>query len=80
MKMAFLRLLQKRENVLIISNIGYLSQDIKLTGNNFLQISLTPSVVNLDEVVVTGYTEQKVKEITGSISVVKPKDLVEVPS
>jgi hypothetical protein len=37
-------------------------------------------VVNLDEVVVTGYTEQKAKEVTGSISAVKPKDLVEVPS
>ena len=35
---------------------------------------------NLDEVVVTGYTSQKVKEITGSVAIVKPKELTAVPA
>jgi TonB-linked SusC/RagA family outer membrane protein len=67
-------------DVLVISNVGYLSREIKLTDSNFLEIALRPSLVNLDEVVVTGYTAQKVKEITGSVAVVKPKDLVAVPA
>ena len=73
-------MIAKQGDVLVISNVGYLTQEIKLTGNSFLHIALKPSLVNLDEVVVTGYTEQKAKEVTGSISAVKPKDLVEVPS
>jgi len=40
-----------------------------------IKISLAPSVANLDDIVVTGYTTQKVKEITGSVAIVSPKDL-----
>jgi len=70
----------KQGDLLVISNIGYLTREIKSGNDNFLQISLTPSLVNLNEVVVTGYTSQKIKEITGSVAVVKIKDLVAVPA
>jgi TonB-linked SusC/RagA family outer membrane protein len=75
----FFEIAAKPGDILVISNVGYLTQEIKLTGNSFLQIALRPSLVNLDEVIVTGYTAQKVREITGSVAVVKPKDLVAVP-
>ncbi|HZI53594.1 MAG TPA: carboxypeptidase-like regulatory domain-containing protein, partial [Chitinophagaceae bacterium] len=66
--------------VLLVSFIGYLSKEIKITNQTALTISLTQTAINLDEILVTGYTSQRVKEITGSVAVVKPKDLVAVPS
>jgi TonB-dependent SusC/RagA subfamily outer membrane receptor len=75
----FFEMVAKQGDLLVISNVGYLSREIKLAGDSLLQISLRPSLVNLDEVVVTGYTAQKVKEITGSVAVVRPKDLVAAP-
>jgi TonB-dependent starch-binding outer membrane protein SusC len=70
----------KPEDVLIISFVGYNSKQVTVGSVVYLKISLTILVNNLDEVIVTGYTSQKIKEITGSVAVVKTKDLVAVPA
>ena len=70
----------KKGEVLRVSFIGYKSRDIKLADQIFVAVSLLAPDDNLDEIIVTGYTSQKVKEITGSIASVKPKDLVAVPA
>jgi TonB-linked SusC/RagA family outer membrane protein len=67
-------------DVLEISFIGYRSIRVKVRNETTLKISLAEAVINLDEIVVTGYTSQKVKEITGSVAVVKPKDLTTIPA
>ncbi len=64
--------------LLIISAIGYATQEIKSTGNS-LTIELQPDVKQLSEVVVTGYTEQSRKTLTSAISSVKGADLKELP-
>jgi outer membrane cobalamin receptor len=66
----------KYGDMLIISFVGYANKEVKVQQKTALQISLTPSLTNLDDIVVTGYTSQKIKEITGSVAVVKTKDLV----
>ena len=68
------------ERFLLISFIGYQSKELKITNQTALKISLSQSAINLDEILVTGYTSQKVKEITGSVAQVKPKDLLAVPA
>jgi TonB-linked SusC/RagA family outer membrane protein len=70
----------KYGDILIISFVGYANKAVKVQYETALQISLTPSLSSLDDIVVTGYTSQNVKEITGSVAVVKPKDLVAVPA
>ena len=65
---------------LVISNIGYRSVEVKIVNEPVLNISLSEFVSDLDEVVLTGYSYQKLKEITGSIAIVKPKDLLAVPA
>ena len=67
-------------DVLEISFIGYKSIRVKVRNETNLKISLAETVINLDEIVVTGYTSQKVKEITGSVAIVKPKDLTAIPA
>ena len=70
----------KTGDILIVSYVGYRTKEIKLDNETSLNISLYESIANLDEIIVTGYTSQKIKEITGSVSVVKSKDLVAVPA
>jgi TonB-linked SusC/RagA family outer membrane protein len=70
----------KKGDVLIVTNVGYRSQQILITDKPDINVTLNPEVINLDEVVLTGYTYQRLKDITGSVSVVKPQDLTAVPS
>src|SRR5262245_13180697 len=56
-------------STLEVSYIGYKSKRIKVGNGASLKITLSESAVNLEEVVVTGYTAQRVKEITGSVSI-----------
>ncbi len=66
-------------NVLVISYIGYQTKDVTVTSGAFLTISLTPANSTLNEVVVTGYTSQRKKDITGAVAVVDITDAKKLP-
>ncbi len=51
-----------------ISYVGYLSEQIVLTGKSELQISLTESITNLNEVVRIGYGTALRKDVTGAVA------------
>src|ERR1017187_4511276 len=58
----------KDNSVLEISSIGFESVAISVSGKNSLGvIQLTSSSSTLNEVVVTGYTSQKRKDITAAV-------------
>lgn len=59
-----------------ISCIGYLSQEMKIPGNEPLTIILKEDVQMLNEVVVVGYGVQKKSDITGAVSSLS-KDMLE---
>jgi TonB-linked SusC/RagA family outer membrane protein len=61
-------------NVLVISYIGYVTQEVTVRGGEFLTVSLAPSASTLNEVVVTGYTAQVKKDITGAVALVDVTD------
>ena len=65
---------------LVISSIGYKPQEIALSGQSVVNVSLEDDASSLDEVVVTGYSVDKRRESTGAISTVKSKDLTAVVS
>ncbi|MFD2572865.1 SusC/RagA family TonB-linked outer membrane protein [Spirosoma soli] len=64
--------------VLVVSAIGYVTQEVKATQPN-LSIVLQPDVKQLSEVVVTGYTEQSRKTLTSAISSVRGTDIKDLP-
>lgn len=65
--------------ILQVSFIGYVTQEVKYTGNP-LEITLNDDSQTLQEVVVTGYGGvQKAKTVTASASVVKLDQLVKLP-
>lgn len=51
---------------LVITYIGYKSQEVKVEGNPNLSLVLQPDNQNLEEVVVVGYGIQKKKLVTGA--------------
>ena len=70
----------KTGDVLEVSFVGFKTEQIKIASETSLRIILQATVVSLDDVVLTGYISQKIKEITGSVAVVKPNDLTAVPA
>lgn len=68
------------ENTLVISFIGYTSQEIKVGKNTIFTIRLEEDTEMLDEVVVTAFgAGQKKESIVGSVQTIRPGDL-KVPS
>ncbi len=62
--------------ILVISFIGYVSQEIPLEGRTKLDVKLDVQTRDLDEVVVIGYGVQKKSVVTGAISSIKSEDLI----
>ncbi|MEP6950106.1 MAG: TonB-dependent receptor [Ginsengibacter sp.] len=65
--------------ILVITYVGYLQQEVSATDKNPLTISLQPVPGNLNEVVVIGYTTQRKKDLTGSVSLISNKDIANIP-
>lgn len=65
----------KPRAVLVISYIGYLSQEISISNQKSLEIVLKEDQQSLDEVLVVGYGTMKKKDLTGAVSTVKGDDL-----
>ncbi len=57
------------------SFIGYVTQEVALSGQSTLNIALTSDVAQLSEVVVVGYTTQRKSTLTGAISTVNIAEL-----
>lgn len=63
------------EPVLVISYVGYITQEIEISDRYELHIIMNEELVSLDEVVVVGYGTARKSDLTGAVSSVKPKDL-----
>jgi len=66
--------------VLIISSIGYNSLEIPVKGRATIMVQLVQRSSSLEEIIVTGYSTERKKDITGAISSVKGDDIVSIPS
>jgi TonB-linked SusC/RagA family outer membrane protein len=62
-------------DVLKVSYIGKIAQQITISDKQTVTISLLDDVASLDEIVVVGYGTQAVREITGAVSVVKSETI-----
>ena len=70
-------ILTKNGDVLTVSYIGYGDVVVKVTGNTFLEIQISASTINLNEVVVTALGIRKeTKRLGYSVQEVKTADLL----
>lgn len=60
----------KRGDIIKISFIGFVTQEVKYTGQESINIQLKEDSKTLDEVVVVGFGTQKKLNLTGSVSMV----------
>ncbi len=65
---------------IVFSAVGFANQEIQPGSRSVLDVGLEIDVAELAEVIVTGYATQDKKDITGSVAVVEPKELTQVPS
>ena len=63
--------------VLEISFVGYKTQDISVSSGSSFEVFLEEDTNMLDELVVIGYGTVKKRDLTGSVSQVKAKDMTD---
>ena len=69
----------KTGDILHISYVGYISQEIKAEENKQLRIIMEEDTKKLEEVVIVGYGTQKKVNLTGSVSSISAEDLASKP-
>jgi TonB-linked SusC/RagA family outer membrane protein len=65
---------------LVISFIGYVSQEVPLGGKTTIDVALAEEVTGLEEVVVVGYSTQRKGTLTGSVVTAKGDDIKKSPA
>lgn len=60
---------------LVVTFIGYNQQKIKVDGRNTYVVSMSEESNTLNELVVIGYGQVKKKDLTGSVTAIKPDEL-----
>ena len=55
---------------LVVSSVGFTSQEISLSGNNSIEVMLVVNNTSLGEVVIIGYGTARRKDLTGSIATI----------
>lgn len=61
--------------VLVVSYVGYQTQEVPVAGKSSLMITLQEDLQTLDEIVVVGYGTQKKVNLTGAVSTINSQDL-----
>ncbi|WP_116106620.1 SusC/RagA family TonB-linked outer membrane protein [Lewinella sp. IMCC34191] len=65
-------------NVLVFSFTGYVPQTITVGPETVIDVTLEPNVAVLDQIVVTGYNQQRKGDITGAVAVLDADELSSV--
>ncbi len=65
--------------ILLVSYVGYQSQEVMTNGQSRVQVTLQPVNRSMDEVVVIGYGQQRKGDLTGALSTVSSKEFENQP-
>lgn len=76
---AFTLTLPSGRNIIVVSNVGFDDAEIDYSSKDNADVVLREKSASLDEIVVTGYTTQKKKNIAGSVAIVNVKEMKAVP-
>jgi len=65
-------------SILSVSYVGYLTKQIRLRGENMVDVTLMEDNTTLNDIVVIGYGTQKKSDLTGAVGSVKSEDIAKV--
>lgn len=68
----------KRGDIIQVSFIGYMTQEIPYTGQASIKIALKEDSQALDEVVIVGYGVQRKESLTGALQTLKDEKLTDI--
>src|SRR5690606_28914264 len=66
--------------ILVFTFVGYASTEVQAGSRSTVDVQLTPDVQTLSELIVTGYSVDSRRELTGAVSTVATEDLTFAPS
>src|SRR5690606_36442266 len=66
-------------DVLEVSYVGYMSEDMRITNQKPVSVLLLPANNDLDEVVVSGYGTARKRDLTGAVGSVSGEDIRQIP-
>jgi TonB-linked SusC/RagA family outer membrane protein len=73
-------MISDRQATLIFSYIGYKTVTETIGNRTVIDVFMEIDATQLDEVIITGYTSQSRKNISGSISTVNPQEIKTIPA
>ncbi|MCR9013368.1 SusC/RagA family TonB-linked outer membrane protein [Gabonibacter chumensis] len=73
-----LKLPDVKELVLVVSFLGYETREVKITDQKEIKVTLNEKKENLQDVVVTGYSNVKKSSFTGASTRVEKEDILKV--
>ena len=65
--------------VLIISYTGFATQEVSVTTDQSITIKLLIADVNMDAIIVTGYSKQNKRDVTGAVSTISADIIAKTP-
>ena len=68
-------LLAPDNGTLVISNIGFVSQEVPISSQSVINVKMVRSNIQLDQVVVVGYGTQRKLDVTGSVGQIKGAEI-----
>ncbi|MCG8321283.1 MAG: TonB-dependent receptor [Cytophagales bacterium] len=64
---------------LVFTYVGYITEEIEIAERSVVDLSLSPDIETLQEIVVVGYGTVKKSDLTGSVSSVSSEEITQVP-
>ena len=64
-----------KDATLVISYTGYITQTIQVNGQTTINVALKSELLQLQEIVVTGYSKERKVDVTGAVTVVDLKPI-----
>ncbi len=63
------------EAVLVFSSVGFLSEEVLVGNRTVIDLTMTPDITALEEIIVVGYGTQKKSDIVGAVASVSSEKL-----
>ncbi len=67
------------DTILIVSYIGFVTQNIVIGSQEIFEIVLVEDTASLEEVIITGYTAERKSDLTGAVAIVNLAEVVTQP-
>ena len=67
-------------SVLVFSYVGYITEEVEIQGRTIINISLSPDISTLSEIIVVGYGTVQKRDLTGAVTSVSGEEIQKTPA